>query len=209
MIQRAHEACPLFNDANDRDEYLRLLLAAAHAWHIKVHAFGLFAREVRIFVSPSDDEGITKLMQAVAGRFALWIRRRSGRAGTPWRGRFSATLVEPNFAWASVMRFVECADDASGAVIASTLSHHLGEKPAHGLIEHPGYWQLGNTPFEREVAYRNLIVKLIDPAAASALRSKLLAGWPLGNSEFLQNLSIRYKRLVFPRARGRPKTVPI
>ena len=90
------------------------------------------------------------------------------------------------------------------------------------MTDHPLYWSLGNTPFEREAAYRDLLAQGADSAAAISApgRSALTQGadpqetrriteacvrsWALGSSEFLERLSPGSGRRLRPKRRGRP-----
>ena len=51
----------------------------------------------------------------------------------------------------------------------SSYAHHVGSKSDPVITDHPLYWALGNTPFEREAAYRGLFEHGITENDAHAL----------------------------------------
>ena len=87
----------------------------------------------------------------------------------------------------------------------SSAAHHLGHRRDPLLTDHPLYWALGNTPFDREAAYRTLLEQGLSPADVAELDRSARQGWPLGSSEFLKELGARTERPLTPRPRGRPR----
>jgi putative transposase len=70
----------------------------------------------------------------------------------------------------------------------------------------PEIWALGNTPFEREAAYRSLLAAGLPATQAQALRQAALGGWAAGSAAFALDLSRATARPARPRPRGRPLT---
>jgi putative transposase len=63
---------------------------------------------------------------------------------------------------------------------------------------------LGNTPFDREVAYRNLQQKPLPVAEIEKLRLAFGKGWVLGSAKFCKEMEKAAGRPVTPARRGRP-----
>lgn len=209
VLQRAHGSHALFVSTIDTDEYLRLLQKMSQIFKVGVHAFGLFEHEVRLLVTPTDEIGLSKLIQGIAKRYAQWVQRRHGRAGTPWHGRFASSPIDNDACWLEAMCFVEAVELGTGSLVASSREHHQGRLRFKWVVDHPNYWNLGNTPFEREAAYRSLTSISMSDAMAQSLRSRVQGGWPVGDDVFLVDLERRLGRQTKPAPRGRPrKSVP-
>jgi putative transposase len=87
----------------------------------------------------------------------------------------------------------------------SSAAHHLG-LARDGLInEHELYWSLGNTPFEREHAYREFMAQGVTAAEQTMFTEAVLRGRPVGSEAFLKPLVFDHERVVIKRPRGRPR----
>ncbi|HWJ95238.1 MAG TPA: transposase, partial [Telluria sp.] len=86
----------------------------------------------------------------------------------------------------------------------SSFSHHIGAKPDPVITDHAVYWALGNTPFDREAAYRELMESALAAGEVTALSEAVLKGWPLGSEKFKSALAKQVRRRVAPAKRGRP-----
>jgi putative transposase len=87
----------------------------------------------------------------------------------------------------------------------SSYAHHAGIKPDVLLTDHPLYWSLGNTPFDRELAYRELVKQGIGDREMSSLKDATWKGWALGSDHFKNALERQTQRRVSPAKRGRPR----
>ena len=86
----------------------------------------------------------------------------------------------------------------------SSYQHHVGIKSDPLITDHGLYWALGNTPFEREAAYRRLIEEGLDEQEVRMLSEATLKGWALGSDQFKSGLERQVRRRVQPSRRGRP-----
>ena len=73
------------------------------------------------------------------------------------------------------------------------------------IVDPPEFWQLGNTPFERESRYRRLLDEGLDERLTHPLLRALRAGTACGSAAFLHGLSEQVSRPLIPRPRGRPR----
>ena len=85
------------------------------------------------------------------------------------------------------------------------MAHHLGHRNDPAVADHPLFWALGNTPFDREMAYRRLFEQGLGAAQARQLEEVAVKGWALGSTAFLSMVAVRVERPVRPRPRGRPR----
>lgn len=225
VLQGAHPGLtaagqPLFLDGLDRLSYRHALFAAAAEADVSVLAYALHDHQVRLLLTPDSAPGLSRLMQSLGGRYVGAYHRRHGGKGTLWDGRFRAAVVEPGPWRLAALRWVDGAVDlprthappaaaAEGDVGTCTSgSQRLGGSREPGLHDPPEWWSLGNTPFEREAAYRALLAQGLPNAQASALRAGTLAGWALGSAAFAEQVAQTLGRPARPRARGRPRKSP-
>jgi putative transposase len=76
------------------------------------------------------------------------------------------------------------------------------------VADHPTYWALGNTPFERERRYRDFLEAGTSEREAARITEAALKGWALGSTAFLQSQAQTAARPLEPRPRGRPRKDP-
>lgn len=198
LLQRGHSGQAVFIDDEDRQAYLAALRDGAEAEHVVVHAYALADSEVHLLVTPPDAAALSRLMQALGRRYVSAYNRRHGRTGTLWDGRFRCALVEAGDWLLAALRLID------GLAVISSAGHRSGARRDALVVDPPEFWQLGNTPFEREARYRTLLVQGLPDGARQALSAAALGGWAVGSSAFLAQISSALARPLQPRPRGRP-----
>ena len=210
VMQRGHNRQRVFVDDQDRQAYLTMLQEAAAQHGVAVHAYALLEVGVHLLATPRQAESLSRTMQSLGRRFVAASNRRHQRSGTLWEGRFRAGLVDGDTLGLDAVLLVESQPVLTGLVTAasdwpwSSAQHHLGRRRDPLVTEHGAYWRLGNTPFEREVAHRQLLARGLSPPQALRIREALLKGWALGEASFVASLGKDTKRRTGPLRRGRP-----
>jgi putative transposase len=164
------------------------------------------ATALRLLATPAEADSLARLMQSLGRRYGAYFNRRHARSGGLWDGRFRATVIEPERHLLEAMVWVETPDDAphAGALAgASSLQHHVGTQQDLMVGDHAQYWALGNTPFERELAYRQRLASGLPLRVQAQLMDAALRGWPLGSAEFVAALAGVTERRLSPLPRGR------
>jgi putative transposase len=213
VILRGLDQQPAFVDDQDYELFIDCLKAAARDHHLAVHAWVLMPGAVQLLVTPSDEASLPKAMQAVGRRYVAHFNRRYARRGTLWEGRYRATVIEAERFFLLASRVVELAPVRSHLVAApedyrwSSFRHHIGLTVDSLITDHPLYWALGNTPFERQRAYRELCEQPLDERETSQLMQATLKGWVLGSETWRDWASRSANRRVSPLPRGRPRKV--
>jgi REP element-mobilizing transposase RayT len=213
VILRGLDQQPAFVDDQDYELFIDCLKAAARDHHLAVHAWVLMPGAVQLLVTPSDESSLPKAMQAVGRRYVAHFNRRYARRGTLWEGRYRATVIEGERFFLLASRVVELAPVRSHLVTApedyrwSSYRHHIGLTVDSLITDHPLYWALGNTPFERQRAYRELCEQVLDERETTQLMQATLKGWVLGSDTYRDWASRTANRRVSPLPRGRPRKV--
>lgn len=159
VIQRGHNRQPIFLDDEDRLAYLAALRESAALHRVAVHAYVLMNDHLHLLVTPPTAEALSKMLQAIGRRYVAAFNRRHGRIGTLWDGRFRATVIENGPHLLTCMRYIEqnpqrlIPPTPAGDYAWSSAMHHLGRRRDTLVSTHLCHWQLGNTPFERELAW--------------------------------------------------------
>lgn len=199
VVQRGHPGQPVFRDDADRASYLQALRESAAAHAVNVHAYALGEAEVQLLLTPAEAAALGRVMQAVGRRYVSAYNRRHGSSGTLWEGRYRCGVVEAGSTLLAALRLV---DGQPGPTSAAQRS---GGERETWLADPAEYWHLGNTPFEREAAYRTLLVQPLPQALAERLREAALGGWAMGSEAFVRRVEEAAGRPGRPRARGRPR----
>ena len=204
MIQRAHGSLAgrgVFADAADRATYTAALREAAAAERVQVHAYALLDDEVQLLATPAEATALGRMVQALARRYGSAYNRRHQHRGSLWDGRFRCAVLEPGATRLAALQLVD-GRSAEGGVTSA--SHRTGGAREPLLTDPPEVWALGNTPFEREAAYRALLAQGLPASQAEALRQAALGGWAAGSSAFASAVAEACARPARPRTRGRP-----
>lgn len=207
ISQRAQHGQAMVRDGVDRAGLMQLLREAAGQHRVAVHAYSLLPGRLDLVATPEDARGVSLLMQSVSRRHAAAFNRRHGRSGGLWEGRFRVAVVEPASWLLTGMLYVEQLGRLipGGAAAADTSeAAHRGQGGDPLLVHPPVYWALGNTPFERELAYAERVDHLVTAHQQHAIEAALRGGWALGSADFIAGLARLGDRPPAPRPRGRP-----
>ena len=213
VILRGLSQQTAFSDEADFALFIDTLRSAARDNHLAVHAYTLMPDSVHLLVTPLDETSLPKTMQAVGRRYVAYFNRRHGRRGTLWDGRYRATVIEGERYFLLASRVVEMSPVRAGLVNApedyrwSSYRHHIGLTLDSLITDHPLYWSLGNTPFERQRAYRELCEQPLDEREANRLLQATLKGWVLGSDSYREWAGRAANRRVSPLPRGRPRKI--
>lgn len=205
LVQRGQGVRPVFTDEVDRAQYLAALRESAGACKVHLLAWALLDTQVVLLARPEDAQGLSRLMQAVGRRYVSAYNRRHGQAGTLWDGRFRCAPVAPGAVLLDIMVWI----DGMAADPAHTSAGARVAGPPDPLLAHPPeFWALGNTPFEREAAYRRRLAEGASAAQAERWRAAAMGGWAIGSAAFVAALADHTSRPLRPRMPGRPRKVP-
>lgn len=210
LIQRGNNRAPIFVDDDDRRRYLTDLAEVVQRHQMALHAYVLMGNHVHLLVTPPTDDALSRMMQDLGRRYVGWFNHKYQRTGTLWEGRFRAQLIDADGWLLSCLRYIELNPLRAGLVSNlrewpwSSLSHHLGVRPDPLVTDHPTFWQLGNTPFEREAAYAQWLDEGISAAELDRITRSLMRGQALGSDRFLSSLGVQVGRDLKPAQRGRP-----
>lgn len=210
VIQRGNDRQSIFRDDVDRRRYLETLLDAVRTHRLAVHAYVLMDNHVHLLASPASAQDLSRTMQSLGRRYVGWFNARHARSGTLWEGRFRCAVMETERYLLACMRYIELNPVRANMVARagdyawSSARFHLGQRQDQLITDHPLFWALGNTPFEREAAWRSLLDQGLSDLQVKQITESVFKGWACGGDAFLDWLKSRTERPVAPRPRGRP-----
>jgi len=210
LIQRGNNRQAIFASDADRRFLLELLTEHSKQCDVAVHAYVLMDNHFHLLATPTTSDGLAQMMQAVGRRYVRYFNARQKRTGTLWEGRFKSSLIQSERYLLACMAYIDLNPVRAGMVaqpgdfLWSSYAHHTGQRLQPWLTLHPLYWELGNTPFARELAYANLVQAGIASVQQTALTDATLRGWALGEPEFVADLQKRTERRVSKTTAGRP-----
>lgn len=210
VIQRGNDRQAIVRDDADRQALLDLIGEQARANGVALHAWVLMDNHFHLLVTPATIEGVPRMMQAVGRSYVRRFNHRHGRSGTLWEGRYRSTLVQPGPQLLACMAYIDLNPVRAGLVSDpldyrwSSHRHHAGHESGRFLSPHAAYWALGNTPFAREGAYRELVHAGLSADQQARIADATLHGWALGDVDFVASLQALTPRPLTRAARGRP-----
>jgi putative transposase len=213
IIQRGVDRQLIFRDEADYLAFLGWLRTAAKQYKVAIHAYVLMGNHVHLLLSPSDVEGLARMMQWVGRFYVPYFNHKYDRAGTLWQGRFKASVIDSESYFLACSRYIE-RNPVRAKIVGdpvdyrwSSYAHHIGLQSDPLITDHPLYWALGNTPFEREATYKDLVHQAATEEEVISLGQAVQKGWALGSERFKQGLAARTQRQVGPAKRGRKNKV--
>lgn len=210
IIQRGNDRQLVFRDVSDYAIFLNWLREAARQFKVAIHAYVLMPNHFHLLATPSDETGLARMMQWVGRYYVPYFNRKYERVGTLWQGRFKASLIDSEQYFMTCSRYIELNPVRAGMVARpedypwSSYAHHIGITHDPLIVDHNLYWALGNTPFDREAAYKDLVDQALSVAEVDEVTAATLKGWALGSEKFKASLEKQASRRVGPVKRGRP-----
>lgn len=213
VIARGNNEQSVFIDDADCQQFLDWLRDAARQYRIAIHGYVLLPNRVQLLVTPSDEVGLGKMMQSVGRHYVPYFNVRHRRSGSLWEGRYRTTVIDADAYFMDCIRLLEYQPVKAGLAADmgsyrwSSYAHHLGQRKQAWLTDHAAYWKLGNTPFDREMAYQQFCTHVPERKLADAIDLATCRGWALGSSAFKASLARLTERRLQPARRGRPPKV--
>ncbi len=213
VVQRGLSREPVFFEDEDYRAYLAWLRDGAKRYRCAVHAYVLMTNHVHVLVTPSDVQGITRMMQFVGRHYVPFIHAKYGSSGTLWEGRYKASMVHAETYLFYCMRYIELNPVRANMVRSpahyrwSSYRGNAQAKEDDLLTPHALYSALGRDSESRAEHYRSMFKSVVDDVAINDIRAAWQTGTPLGNEVFRTKIETKLGRKVGQACRGRPKKI--
>lgn len=211
VVQRGNDRRPIFLDDIDRRQYLDWLKESATRLQVAVHSYVLMPNHVHLLLTPLEGAALSQLMQATGRRYVRWFNDRHRRTGALWEGRFFSSVVEAERYLLACYRYIEMNPVRAGLVaepgdyVWSSHRHHVGLTIDSVVSDHALFWSLGNTPFDRQTAYKTMFDLAMAGFEVERIRVAIRRNQALASPAFAQVNAISPDHMPALRGVGRPK----
>jgi putative transposase len=211
VIQRGNNRSPCFFADEDYRFYLLCLKKGSVRYQCAIHAYVLMSNHVHLLVTPSTQDGLSFMMRYVGSRYDQYVNYVYSRTGTLWEERFRLNVIENNRYLLACFRYIESNPVRARIVESpakypwSSYNYHAAGRENKLVRDHPIYMALGNTPWERQHAYRGLFRQPLDDKELKAIRASVNAGLVLGGDRLKGAIEKAPARRVRPGKGGQPR----
>ncbi len=208
LIQRGNNRAAIFFADEDYQCYRDALGEASQRFGCAIHAYVLMTNHVHLLITPADERGPARLMQAVGRRYVRYINAHYRRTGTLWEGRYKSALIDSDHYLLACSRYIELNPVRAGLVEDpaqyrwSSYRHNAGGVPDALLTPHALYQALGSPRAERQRAYHALCRTHLDAQTLAAIRRATHDGAVLGRDRFRAQIEAALQRRVRRLAHG-------
>ncbi len=203
---RGNNNTPVFFHPDDYAQWQSIARTIAPVHAVDIHAYALLPTQINLLVTAHNEQALGELMQDLGRRYVRYINRTHQRTGTLWEGRYRTAFIQDA---PYVVRAYVWLDSGLGGLNGqseyTSALRHLGQHNPEFIRDHSQYWQLGNTPFERQSAYAQRMSEGLSSAHSSELERAVQTGWALGDAAFIAQTEQAIGRRISPAPRGRPK----
>jgi len=208
VIQRGNNRNIIFASEDDFYFFESCLIEACIKFDVMVHAYVLMTNHVHLLMTPSDEQGLGKVMQSVGRRYVQYFNFTYQRTGTLWEGRYKATLIDTDHYLLTCYRYIEL-NPVRAHMVAIPEDYRWSSYHANALgkydqlvTSHDLYLQLGNSNKERQRAYRSLFKNHIPEQTIVDIRDATNKAWVLGTEQFEEEIASLVERRTRPLSRG-------
>ncbi|MGO1793145.1 MAG: transposase [Oceanisphaera sp.] len=190
VVQRGNNRQDCFFSNDDRGFYMKTLGQALKRYNVKLHAYVLMTNHTHLLMTPSCEEGISHVMQALGRSYVGYINHRYQRTGTLWEGRHKASVIDSERYLLCCQRYIELNPVRAGMVAHpeqyfwSSYQSNANGKEISCITPHDIYLRLGNNSQARQLSYRALFKGHFSEQDLKAVRQCLEHNYPLGEPAF-------------------------
>ena len=196
---------------NEDAKRLRTIIAETlPLFEVALHGFLISTSEFYLLLSPQNETAISGFVQAISRKYVPYFNQKHARSGSLWNGRFLCTIVEvAHYGLDVVLYMNEKANSTAeqfhlDVANLSASPHYLGYSEIRWLHPIKEWWLLGNTPFDREKAYSEILQQGLGVSKTKALQSALGHDKVLGSEPFIDALQRSTSQKLKRGKAGRP-----
>lgn len=178
---------------------------------IEIHAYCLVSTGALFMLSTDQSQAVGRFVQNLNRHLAPLIRQQEGKSMVVvWAPRFKSAVVQPGERSLQALWYVDTWGGRFGQILDveayawSSYAAHIGNAAHPWLVDLPSYWQLGNTPFERQHRYKQFSEQGVSLRHVEELERCLQGGWLWSDDAFFLQVQPLANRPPRPRPKGRP-----
>jgi putative transposase len=208
VVERGNNRNACFFDEQDYKIYLAKLKEYSQKLDVSVHSFVLMTNHVHLLLTPTEVDGVSRLMQSLGRYYVRYINKKYDRNGTLWEGRYKSTLIDTEQYILIVSQYIELnpvrADmvEQPAAYSWSSFRRNALGTPIELITPHEVYERLAKTDKTRQKRYRALCEKELSDYSLEEIRSSVNRAWVLGSQKFKNEVALETGSRVEPTQRG-------
>lgn len=150
-----------------KEAYYYLLLKYKDRYGIEIHAYSLMDNHPHIVGKLTTVKQFSQFFQLVNSRFARVVNAHFGRRGQVVMDRFKSPVIESDRHMLTAMAYVDLNQHRAGKVdhpkenAWSSYAYYAYGRPDPLVTPSPSYLALGDSPKERQLAYRAIVEGLM------------------------------------------------
>jgi len=198
VTQRGNRKQAVFQDDEDRVDYLHLLARCMRTYDVRVWAYALMSNHVHLLCVPATCQGLSDALRDLHGDYAARFNVRHGESGHLWQARFNSTALDDQHL-ANATRYVE-RNPVRAGMVAAAEHYRWSSAPAHcGLRDDPVLSP--DLPLLSAISdWRAWLSTEDHPDQQEVLRERTRTGRPLISDELLRVLERPFARSLVPKA---------
>jgi putative transposase len=190
IIQRGNNRQACFTCDQDIAAYAHWLDEGSVKYGVAIHGWVFMTNHTHLLLTPTSDDGISRLMQYLGRLYVRRFNYRYTRTGTLFDGRYKSSMVQDDQYLLNCLQYMELNPVRAGIVKdpgdytwSSYKSHAFG-KNIGMWTPHPLYLGLGSTHKSRQNFYREIINEALTIEAIAKIRHCANTGLVLGTEKF-------------------------
>lgn len=194
IVQRGNDRQACFFEKENYQFYLHCLEDACKRYGVLVHAYVLMTNHVHLLMTPSDEYGISRVMQLMGNRYVQYINKRYRRSGTLWEGRHKASLIDVERYLLACYRYIELNPVRAGIVDNpadyrwSSYRHNAEGISSTIVTAHEVFLAISHRDEVRRQGYRELFHAGLNNDEVKAIRKAATFSMPLGSNRFKSDI---------------------
>ncbi|WP_069999330.1 transposase [Cellulosilyticum sp. I15G10I2] len=140
IMVRGNNKQDIFEDEEDRIQYLKRLKRYKEKFKIEVYAYCLMTNHVHLLIYDNGQD-ISKVMKGLNLSYVRYFNKRYNRCGHLFQGRFNSVMVKRDSYFIEVSKYIHLNPAEAGMVGApedykwSSLKMYLGERDSYEIID--------------------------------------------------------------------------
>ena len=204
VLNRGNGKQTVFHKEKDYNVFLELMKKAKEKFPLKIFAYCLMPSHYHFSLMPLQTDQLSKwihwLTTVHAGRYHFHYQT----SGHIWQGRFKNILVQDDYHFSTVLKYIERNPVRAGLVKSawnwpwSSFRESLGEKQ---------YDLLDARPIKLQTGWEEFVNSPIETKELENLRKCIKLRLPYGDDEWKLEISKQLGIQCFEKPRGRPKKI--
>jgi REP-associated tyrosine transposase len=208
VLQRGNNRKACFFEEQDYKVYLDKLKEYSEKLDVSIHSFVLMTNHVHLLMTPTEANGVSRLMQSLGRYYVRYFNKKYDRTGTLWEGRFKSTIIDTEKYLLTVSRYIELNPVRADMVAQpaeypwSSFRRNALGVPITLVKPHEVYQLLAKTDKTRQKRYRALFEGTLTDYTLEEIRNSVNRAWVLGSNKFKSQIEKETGRRAEPSQRG-------